>query len=252
MKTSRRIVIAMAALGMMISSLPVFPQTKPPITGGYTQTPAYSQEVVDAARFATREQRDLIFVESIKSAEVQVVAGVNYRINMKVWLSGEIKEVTTVVHKNLKDEYSVTSWEVSSAPGTDASGFPYLYANSSLEQLMKAIDEAYSTGRLASLDARRLYRGRVRIEISHSLGEDSDNEARTFRTLAQADRCLKRRERGGLPVRETRPLYGCSEGSCEFDFNGGILHNHLYLSSVSYGWWRGRPYIKTIYLMDGD
>jgi hypothetical protein len=251
-KTVRRLVKATLCMILMSAHAAFAQEQQQPRAGGYTQTAAYSQEVVSAARFAAREQRDLIFVESIKSAEVQVVAGRNYRIKMRVWSDNKLKDVTAVVYQNLKGEYSVTSWEMSSGPAPDASGFPYLYANSPVEQLMKAVDEAYALGRLARLDARRPYRGRVRIVITHSLGEDGNEEARTFRTLAQADRWLKSRERDGLPYRETRPLYECSHGSCEFDFNGGILHNHLYLQSVSYGFRRGRPYIKTIYLLDGD
>jgi hypothetical protein len=231
-----------------------------PVAGGYTRTSTSSGEVVSAARFAAREriltQSAVIFVASIKSAEVQVVAGRNYRLVMTVWISGKLQEVRVVVYKNLEQEYSLTSWEAVTEPKDDPTGLPSIYSNSPIERLMKALDEAYSLSRLASLDARRPYLGRVRVVIEHSLAADGAKdqyESRTFRTLAQAERWLKRRETSeGLPARETRPLSECGSGSCEFDLNGGILHNHLYLTKVTYVMRRGRPYIKTIYLLDGD
>lgn len=235
-----------------------FAQKKPrPLAGGYAPISAGSQEVVDAARFAAREQRDLTFVESIQSAERQVVAALNYRISMRVW-DGSIKlrNVKAVVHTNTKGEYSLTSWEVVSGPAPDAGGLPSIYADSPIEQLMKAIDDAYRTDSLGRLDARRPYLGQVRIVIEHSLAGDGEKNQfvrRSFRTLAQAESWLRKRKReDGTPFRETRPLYECASGVCEFDFNGGILHNHLYLKRVYYGWRGGRPYIKTIYLLDGD
>ncbi|HKS26586.1 MAG TPA: cystatin domain-containing protein [Pyrinomonadaceae bacterium] len=260
MKKSLRLVTSILALSVSLYCAQAAPAQQEVIAGGYTQISNSSQEVVSAARFAAREQGpkqgDIIFVDSIKSAERQVVAGVNYRLLMKVWLStGKLQDVRAVIHKNLDDEYSLTSWDTVGNPTDAKQGFNSIYASSPVEQLMKAIDDAYAFGKLAGLDARRPYLGRVRIVIEHSLAADGEKgqfEIRRFRTLAQADRWLKSREREGLPARETRPLYDCGGGSCEFDLNGGILHNHLYLTKVTYGMRRGRPYIKTIYLLDGD
>jgi hypothetical protein len=123
-----------------------------------------------------------------------------------------------------------------------------------IEQLAKSFSEAYQARRLESLDAERPYAGKVKIVIGHSLGDDNSDETKAFRTLAQAERWLRSREIGDerLPLRESRPLLQCKNGDCEFDFDGGILHNHLYLQQISYGYRNGRPYIKTIYLLDGD
>ncbi|HEX8175555.1 MAG TPA: hypothetical protein VF543_10580 [Pyrinomonadaceae bacterium] len=260
MKRSLLLTLSLIALGISLyGARPVSAQSVP-LAGGYAQTSNSNPEVVSAARFAARErilkEGSIIFVDSIKSAEVQVVAGRNYRMVMTVWIGGKLQDVRVVVYKNLEQEYSLTSWEAVSEPKGNPMGFPYIYSSSRIEQLMKALDEAYSTRTLARLDARRPYLGRVRIVIEHSLAADGAKEqyeSRSFRTLAQADRWLKSRENSdGLPARETRPLYDCGSGSCEFDLNGGILHNHLYLTKVTYGMRRGRPYIKTIYLLDGD
>ncbi|MBD0369856.1 MAG: hypothetical protein ICV60_03315 [Pyrinomonadaceae bacterium] len=256
-KKSRLIVVA--ALSMVLSCASAAFAQRAPVAGGYVKTPTGSAEVAAAARFAVREQglKDgtLNFLDSIQSAEVQVVKGRNYRLSMKVWASGDTKDVRAIVYKNLEGEYSLSSWEVVGTP-TKASFFPQYYSDSPLEQLMKAIDDAYGSRALGRLDARRPYLGKVRIEITHSLAEDGSKdqyEIRTFRTLAQAERWLKSREvEGGLPVRETRPLWECANGRCDWDFNGGILHNHLYLQQVTYVFRRGRPYIKTISLLDGD
>jgi Aspartic acid proteinase inhibitor len=259
MKKSLRILIAVAALGTVLGYAPGAFSQRMPMAGGYSKTSTGSQEVVDAARFAIREHEPggFIFIDSIKSAEVQVVAGLNYRLVIRVWDSGKLRDVKAVVYKNLKRKYSLTSWEEVGNAADSSSSWPSLYADSPIEQLMKAIDEAYMARALGRLDARRPYLGRVRIVISHSLAEEGSKdefEIRTFRTLAQAERWLRSREIGDekLPRRETRPLYDCQKGTCEYDFNGGILHNTLYLQSVDYVIRGGRVYIKTINLMDGD
>jgi hypothetical protein len=232
-----------------------------PIAGGYGQASVRDPEVVAAARFAVREQGrkegGLFWIDAIRSAEVQVVAGLNYKLSMIVtgFDTRKPRYVTAVVYKNLKREYSLSSWEVGGEAPSDLPGSGYVYSSAPVEQLMEALDKAYTDKALGRLDARRPYAGRVRIVISHSLMDDDDPhsiERRQFRTLAQAERWLKSRERGGLPNRQTRPLLECKRGTCEYDFDGGILHNQLYLQSVDYGLRRGRPYIKTIYLLDGD
>jgi hypothetical protein len=232
-----------------------------PLAGGYGQASVRDPEVVAAARFAAREQGrkegGLFWIDAIQSAEVQVVAGLNYKLSMIVTGidNRRARYVTAVVYKNLKREYSLTSWDVGSAAPPDMPSSGYIYSSAPIEQLMEALDKAYTDKALGRLDAKRPYVGRVRIIISHSLMADDDPhsiERRQFRTLAQAERWLSSRERGGLPNRQTRPLLECKRGSCDYDFDGGILHNQLYLQSVDYGIRRGRPYIKTIYLLDGD
>jgi hypothetical protein len=122
----------------------------------------------------------------------------------------------------------------------------------SAEQLAKSLAEAYGARDLGRLDRARPLIGKVRIVLDHSLLEDS-SETRTFRTLAKAEQWLRSLEIDvRLPARGIRPLLQCTQGACDYDFDGGILHNHLYLQKVTYGFRRGRPYIKTIYLLDGD
>lgn len=75
---------------------------------------------------------------------------------------------------------------------------------------------------------------------------------RRFASLARAEAWLKSREHEDLPARSVKPFQKCAKGVCTFDFNGGILHNNLYLKKITYGVRNGCPYIKTIYLLDGD
>jgi hypothetical protein len=124
-----------------------------------------------------------------------------------------------------------------------------------IEQLVKSLEEAYAAKSLGKLDAGRPFSGRVKIVIEHSLADDDAPdrfEVKQFKTLAQAEQWLRSREIEELPVRETRPLLQCKKGVCSYNFDGGILHKHLYLRKISYGYRNGRPYLKTIFLLDGD
>ncbi len=119
----------------------------------------------------------------------------------------------------------------------------------------KQIAAAYEGKTLAALDAQKPYLGTVRIVIENSLGEPGDKDRftiKTFRSLAKAEVWLKNRERSEGPARESRPLKRCAKGVCTYNFDGGILHNHLYLKKIAYGLSGGCPYVKTIYLLDGD
>ena len=121
-----------------------------------------------------------------------------------------------------------------------------------IERLEGALGEAFMEKSLGRLDAGRPLLGRVKIVIEHSLGEN-EFVVKYFKTFAQAERWLKSQEReDGTPIRETRPLIRCRKGLCTYDYEGGILHNHLYLKKIAYGYRQGRPYIKTLYFLDGD
>lgn len=254
MKKSWRIVIGIAALSVILSSVSGALAQCGPIAGGYAETSISNPEVVAAAKYAVRRQAQKqgasISLISIRRAEVQVVSGLNYRLGLRVNVNGKTQDVTAVVYKNLKRRYSLSNWEADGSPagsGANAS------SNQTIEQLVNALAEAYTARALGRLDAERPYYGGVGIVIENSLGEDAGRFViKRFKTLAQADKWLKSREGEALPARETRPLVRCKSGLCTYDFSAGILHNHLYLQKISYGLRRGRPYIKTIFLLDGD
>lgn len=125
----------------------------------------------------------------------------------------------------------------------------------SIKDLVKTIAAAYEGKTLSALDAQKPYVGRVRIVIENSLAEDNAKDrfvSKSFTSLGKAESWLKSREHDGMPGREAKPLKQCAKGICTYDFDGGILHNTLYLKKITYGLRAGCPYIKTIYLLDGD
>ena len=106
-----------------------------------------------------------------------------------------------------------------------------------VEDLVKAVAEGFETKTMRPLDAGKPYAGRVRIVIEHSLAPDDDKDRfviRSFTSLARAERWLKSREHDEMPGRDTKPLARCAKGVCTYNFDGGIVHNTLYLKKIIY------------------
>lgn len=86
------------------------------VTGGYGDTSVADKDVKRAAAFAVRTRANqmhrVIKLVKIQKAEVQVVAGLNYRICVRVSDSrGRRSTITAVVYKNLKNRRSLSSWK---------------------------------------------------------------------------------------------------------------------------------------------
>jgi hypothetical protein len=126
--------------------------------------------------------------------------------------------------------------------------------------LIDKVEIGFGNRQLADLDGQHLFRGRIRFVIEHSLVDDTDPghfEIRNFRTFAAAQRWLQSRETPNeeyppVPFPSLRPLLHCRRGVCTYDLDGGIDHNHLYLTKIFYGRRNGQAFLKTIYLLDGD
>ncbi|MGC2236795.1 MAG: cystatin domain-containing protein [Pyrinomonadaceae bacterium] len=91
-------------------------------TGGYKSISVNDAGVRAAADFAVQaksdEQETDFSLESIETAETQVVAGTNYRLCMQIYVPGEEAEtdgvtgfIKAVVFRNLKKEFSLKSWD---------------------------------------------------------------------------------------------------------------------------------------------
>ena len=86
------------------------------MTGGYSDTSVSSKDVKRAAKFAVKERRlrtgnTVKLVEVIK-AEQQVVAGMNYRLVLRVAdKRGRRSTATVVVYEALKNKLSLTDWK---------------------------------------------------------------------------------------------------------------------------------------------
>jgi hypothetical protein len=128
MRNQSRAVIAALTLSVTFCCVTVgWAQTRP-ILGGYKVVATDNPEVVAAAEFAVGEQGEkqesTISLVSIERAESQVVAGINYRLCLKVSTESEEEpqDVKVVVHRNLQKQYSLTSWEEESCGGSDSEG----------------------------------------------------------------------------------------------------------------------------------
>lgn len=112
---------ALFALGIVYSSMLGLAQGKRPIVGGYKEISTDDPQAQAAAEFAVAEQGKnksiTVKLVSIEHAEQQVVAGMNYRLCLKVEIEGEgddadtVQEAKVVVYRNLQNKYSLTSWE---------------------------------------------------------------------------------------------------------------------------------------------
>lgn len=87
----------------------------PPAVGAYQKVSRSQAEVKAAADFAVKDQGEAFRLVKIKKAEQQVVAGMNYRVKLKIAEKQGDKEtkysVTAVVYKDLDGNYSLTSWD---------------------------------------------------------------------------------------------------------------------------------------------
>ena len=92
------------------------------LPGGFTAVPVNQSEVTQAAAFAVEAERQTLKAAgqpaslelmSVLSAEQQVVAGVNYRLSLKVKRNGQEQVADAVVWWQAwrqPDPYRLTSW----------------------------------------------------------------------------------------------------------------------------------------------
>lgn len=109
--------IIVPALLVMIAASTVILGQK---LGGYKEIAKDDEGAVAAAEFAVKDQsekKEMTFkLVSVEKAETQVVAGINYRLCLKVSHQKEGDEAETtqsvrvVVFRSLQKEYSLTSW----------------------------------------------------------------------------------------------------------------------------------------------
>jgi hypothetical protein len=121
MKRALLTVLAFLILGV---GAPAAPAQERQVAGGYAERPAGNRGVAAAAAFAVRERGRRvgrrITLLSVRRAEAQVVAGLNYRLLLSVREGREVGDVTAVVHENLRRRLSLESWEP--APAGTAAG----------------------------------------------------------------------------------------------------------------------------------
>lgn len=115
--SSKSCLSAMAAAVSLLFAAPAPSGAAEPLCGGYSETSVTNAEIVAAARFAVKtqtakpEQKDAVTLVAIRSAQQQVVAGMNYQVRLKVKAGGKAKDAEIVVWHKLSGEYELTSWE---------------------------------------------------------------------------------------------------------------------------------------------
>ena len=115
MKNYLRAVLLFSALNLTFSNMSQSLAQQPHIVGGYQAANKSDQNVVSAAKFAVNKERlkhgGRVSLISIERAETQVVAGINYRLCLRVKRNGKTQNVATVVYQNLQQRYSLSSWQ---------------------------------------------------------------------------------------------------------------------------------------------
>jgi hypothetical protein len=111
----KSLLAALAAAMLCVVFVNASARQTPPLAGGYSDASVRESRVVEAARFAVREESSRegrrVSLVAVRRAEKQVVAGLNYRLRLSVRAGGRARDVTAVVYRNLKGAYSLTSWE---------------------------------------------------------------------------------------------------------------------------------------------
>ena len=86
------------------------------MTGGFgSPSTEVSREVAEAAAYAVKTQQaknpdsPLILVKVLDS-QIQVVAGLNFRMYLKVLSNGRPTVAEALVYRDLKNKFSLTSW----------------------------------------------------------------------------------------------------------------------------------------------
>jgi flavin-binding protein dodecin len=105
--------VVLTAAGLLQSCTSSAPEA-PPITGGYAPV-EFIPGVKEAAEFAVKAQskkeRKTVKFFSIVQSEMQVVAGRNYRFELKVTQGKKLRTAKAVVYQSLDSRLELTSWE---------------------------------------------------------------------------------------------------------------------------------------------
>jgi hypothetical protein len=120
--------------------------------------------------------------------------------------------------------------------------------NETTEEMAAKFAEAFKEGDLGRLDKEKPYRRTVSFILYDSLNPIVHRKS--FSNLKRGTDWLKR---GLSEINFVNPeLEHCRKGTCTFKDAGGLLHNSLYLLDFTYTTLKGRHFIRTISVLDGD
>ena len=116
MKTRKYTVLMLFLLAIGLGGVAASAQR----TGGYREIDKADEAAATAAEVAVKaesEKKEITYkLISIEHAETQTVAGINYRLCLKVGYHKQDEEAETtefvrvIVYRNLQNQYSLTSW----------------------------------------------------------------------------------------------------------------------------------------------
>ncbi|MFO0865627.1 MAG: cystatin domain-containing protein [Gemmataceae bacterium] len=110
------------------------------LVGGYREMPANDKETLAAAKFAveTHSKKEKVSLTKLEKAEVQVVAGRNYRLTMDVAVEGGQRKAQAVVWAKLDRSYELTDWKwKSESPQSREAAIASFRIESFLERSMR-------------------------------------------------------------------------------------------------------------------
>ena len=120
MKKALLNVFMLAAVCAVFGCVSVFAQSDDE-AGGYVTASVKDPGVKAAANFAiavkAKQMKETLKLQTIKKAETQVVAGVNYRLCLVIYVpskqaqtDGVTLYINTVIYQNIQGQYQITSW----------------------------------------------------------------------------------------------------------------------------------------------
>ena len=119
-----------------------------------------------------------------------------------------------------------------------------------IDKIAKEFYTAFENRKLNKLDKMNSSFGSIKVIIENSLGE-AEIERTEVKTFAAADKWIDKRGPVKNYPRTAGPPIVCKDGTCKFD-SKCCLHNQLFLDRFEYAFNDGKPYIKTIYMIDGN
>jgi len=94
---------------------------------------------------------------------------------------------------------------------------------------------------------------KIRIDIEHSISDKAivTDYIQGFEEYSDWLTSVRKSDSHSTLLK-VRTLGSCSSNCCYYPFTMGILHNRLYLTRACFAIKDGKPYLESLYLLDGD